>query len=77
MALPLSSLTLVRATPGQILASRKRTFLEWGHSLTIEHYLRRDYGLDKCNFAADGKYTTWYVQWHINLPDCLIVSSGF
>lgn len=44
----LASLTLFRATPAQVLESRRRTWPEWGGVLTEEQYLERDNQLDGC-----------------------------
>ena len=55
-----ASLTLFRATPAQVLASRRRTWPEWGGVLTEEQYLERDNQKDTTmENATDSKMTTW------------------
>lgn len=62
----LSSLTLFPATPAQVVESRRRTFKEWGRTMTEEEYRRRDETMDHHEHAADGKLITWSVRliWH-------------
>ena len=55
----LATLSLYPATEEQTLASRKRTFPQWGRGLTIEQYLTRDAQLDVQEHATGGKLTTW------------------
>lgn len=57
----LASLSLFPATHPQVLASRKRTHVQWARGLTVEQYLHRDSEFDKLEHAVDGKLTTWYV----------------
>lgn len=61
MSTKLSDLTLVRATPGQVLESRKRTFVQWSRGKTMTEFLERDRLLDGREHAQTGKMTTWYV----------------
>lgn len=55
----LASLTLFRATPAQVLESRRRTWPEWGGVLTEEQYLERDNQMDGMEHAANSKMITW------------------
>lgn len=57
--LEFASLTLFRATPAQVLESRRRTWLEWGGVLTEEQYLERDNQMDGMQHATDSKMITW------------------
>ncbi|KAF8446282.1 hypothetical protein L210DRAFT_3474926 [Boletus edulis BED1] len=55
----LASLTLFRATPAQVLESRRRTWPEWGGVLTEGQYLERDNQMDAMEHATDSKTITW------------------
>jgi len=54
-----ASLSLFAATPDQVLASRKRTWVQWARGMTVEEYLYRDASMDVMDHAANGKLTTW------------------
>ncbi|KAK0501276.1 hypothetical protein EDD18DRAFT_1306901 [Armillaria luteobubalina] len=53
------SLSLFPATQAQIIDARRRSFKEWGRSMTEEEYLRRDAEMDKDEHASNRKLTTW------------------
>jgi hypothetical protein len=55
----LASLSLFPATPDQLIASRKRSSVEWARGLTLEQYLHRDAILEVMEHAVKGKLTTW------------------
>ncbi|KAG9314667.1 hypothetical protein JVU11DRAFT_5472 [Chiua virens] len=55
----LASLTLFRATPAQVLESRKRTWPQWGGLLTKEQFLERDAIMDTMEHAVDSRMITW------------------
>jgi hypothetical protein len=55
----LATLSLFPATPDQVIASRKRTFVEWAKGMTLEQYLQRDASLDAMEHAVNGNLTTW------------------
>ena len=55
-----ASLTLFRATPAQVLESRKRSWPEWGGPLTEEQYLERSAQMDVMKHAANFRMITWY-----------------
>ncbi|KAH7914629.1 hypothetical protein BJ138DRAFT_1143545 [Hygrophoropsis aurantiaca] len=57
----LALLSLFPATPEQTIASRKRTFHQWGGGMTEAVYLKRDEIMDVLEHAADGKLLTWLV----------------
>ncbi|KAK0202809.1 hypothetical protein DFS33DRAFT_1374768 [Desarmillaria ectypa] len=48
----LSSLSLFPATQAQLIESRRRSFKEWGRSMTEEEYLRRDADMDSDEHAV-------------------------
>lgn len=54
-----ASLTLFRATPTQVLESRRRAWPEWGGVLTEEQYLERGNQMDAMEHATDSKMITW------------------
>lgn len=54
-----SKVSLYAATAEQIIASRKRTFVEWGRGLTVDEYLDRDAVGEGEDFGRDGKLMTW------------------
>ena len=56
----LASLTLFRATPAQVLESRKRTWPQWGGLLTEEQYLERNTQMDAMEHAVNSRMITWY-----------------
>ncbi|KAK0217946.1 hypothetical protein IW262DRAFT_1104795 [Armillaria fumosa] len=56
----ISSLSLFPATQAQVIESRRRSFKEWGRSMTEEEYMRRDAEMDKDEHASNRKLTTWY-----------------
>ncbi|KAH7927868.1 hypothetical protein BV22DRAFT_245973 [Leucogyrophana mollusca] len=55
----LASLSLFRATPEQVLASRKRAWLTRSGGLTEKQYLDRDEVMDVMEHAVDGKAIVW------------------
>jgi hypothetical protein len=57
-----SQISLFRATPAQIIESRKLSHVEWSQGLSMEAYLERDARLDDLEHAKDGRLTTWYVN---------------
>lgn len=59
--LMLSKVSLYAATTEQIIASRKRTFVEWGRGLTMDEYLDRDAVGEGEEFGRDEKLMTWYM----------------
>lgn len=59
----LSEISLYVATAEQTIASRKRTYAEWGRGLTLEEYLDREVVGEGEEFARDGKLITWCVAW--------------
>jgi hypothetical protein len=61
MAAVFSTLTLVAANREQTIASRHRTYLQWGASrgLSLEQYLARDSQMDVQEHAANGRLITW------------------
>lgn len=58
----LSEVSLYPATREQLIASWKRTAVEWGTGLTPEEYVDRELVGEKREFAKDGKNVTWYVR---------------
>lgn len=55
----LASLSLFRATQAQAEESRRRTFLQWGGTLSLTDYLTRDATMELGEHAKDGKWITW------------------
>lgn len=55
----LASLSLFRATPAQTEESRRRTFPQWGGTLSQTDYLARDAAMELGEYAKDGKWITW------------------
>jgi hypothetical protein len=55
----LASFSIFPATPDQVLASRKHSWVQWAKGMSIEDYLLRDELLEVLEHAADGKLTTW------------------
>lgn len=55
----LAALSLFPATPDQVIASRKRTFVHWANGMTLAQYLQRDISLDAMEHAVNGNLTTW------------------
>ncbi|KAK0467250.1 uncharacterized protein EV420DRAFT_1300541 [Desarmillaria tabescens] len=55
----LLSLSLFPATQAQTIESRRRSFKEWGRSMTEEEYLRRDAEMDSDEHASNRRLTTW------------------
>lgn len=64
MMVDVSKLTLVAANREQTVASRHRTYFQWGASrgLTLEQYLARDSQMDVQEHAAGGRLKTWCVR---------------
>jgi hypothetical protein len=57
-----SQISLFRASPAQIIESRRLSHVEWSQGLSMEAYLERDARLDNLEHAKDGRLTTWYVS---------------
>ncbi|KAG2150248.1 uncharacterized protein EDB93DRAFT_1240282 [Suillus bovinus] len=55
----LASLSLFRGTPAQVEESRRRTFPQWGGTLSLTDYLARDVTMESGEHAKDGKLITW------------------
>ncbi|KIJ68755.1 hypothetical protein HYDPIDRAFT_106999 [Hydnomerulius pinastri MD-312] len=55
----LASLTLFPATPAQVQETRKRTWPQWGGTLTEEQYLERDNQMDVMEHSTDSKRIAW------------------
>jgi len=55
----LASLSLFRATPAQVEESRRRTWPQWGGTLSLTEYLARYAELDLVEPAKDGRLITW------------------
>ncbi|XP_006462097.1 hypothetical protein AGABI2DRAFT_206303 [Agaricus bisporus var. bisporus H97] len=51
----------IRSYYRTIIASRKRTFVEWGRGLTMDEYLDRDAVGEGEEFGRDEKLMTWYM----------------
>ena len=73
----LAFLSIFPATPDQVIASRKRSSVQWAKGLTLEQYLHRDASLDVMTHAIDGKLTTWYVLIYCDQPVCIPFEVGF
>jgi hypothetical protein len=67
----LAFLSLFPATPDQVIASRKRSSVQWAKGLTLEQYLHRDASLNVMIHAVDGKLTTWCVLIYCGQPICI------
>ncbi|KAF9054541.1 hypothetical protein BJ165DRAFT_1412955 [Panaeolus papilionaceus] len=57
--IPLSELTLRRATRDQIIESRKRSFDGFARGTTLEEYLARDDSMDSLPSALNGRVSVW------------------
>jgi len=55
----LASLSLFRATPGQVEESRRRRWPSKGGNLSLTEYIARDVKMDDMEHAKDGKLITW------------------
>jgi hypothetical protein len=55
----LASLSLFRATREQTEESRRRSFPQWGGTLSLTDYLARDAAMELGEHAKDGKLITW------------------
>lgn len=62
MGVPLSELTLVKATPEQAKDASVRSFAQWGRGKSLEEFLARDDFLYQQEHSTDGKWTTWCVE---------------
>ncbi|KDQ17759.1 hypothetical protein BOTBODRAFT_582450 [Botryobasidium botryosum FD-172 SS1] len=57
---PLSSLTIIPATPEQVFESQKRTHDEWGKGQTLEAHLKREANLYQYLISSEpAKFTVW------------------
>ena len=55
----LATLSLFRATRAQVEESRRRSWPQWGGTLSLTEYLAREAKMECMEHATEGKLITW------------------
>ncbi|KAJ7590695.1 hypothetical protein C8J56DRAFT_933618 [Mycena floridula] len=59
MMISLASLSLYRASPDQVIESRRRTCVQWARGATVEEYLQLNQQIDEHQVSQNGNFITW------------------